>query len=55
LKKALIVITLVLRLPCTVGYTAGEAGKPPEESFSADALSANAWFNGPILGAVFAF
>lgn len=31
LKKALLVIILLLMLPCTVGYAAGEAGKPPEE------------------------
>jgi hypothetical protein len=32
LKKALIVITLLLMLPCTAGYAAEEAGKPPAEA-----------------------
>jgi len=31
LKKALLVITILLMLPCTPGYAAGEAGKPPAE------------------------
>jgi len=31
LKNALFVITLLLMLPCTAGYAAGEDGKPPEE------------------------
>ncbi|MCL4503706.1 MAG: hypothetical protein M1438_17905 [Deltaproteobacteria bacterium] len=35
LKKALIVITLLLMLPCSAGYAAGEAGKPPEEAVQA--------------------
>jgi hypothetical protein len=35
LKKALLVIVLLLMLPCTVGYAAGEGGKPPEATVSA--------------------
>jgi hypothetical protein len=35
LKKALLIITLLLMLPCTAGYAAGEAGKPPEEAVQA--------------------
>jgi hypothetical protein len=35
LPKALLVITLISLWPCTVGYAAGEAGKPPEEAVQA--------------------
>lgn len=34
-KRALLVMTLLLTLPCTAGYAAGEAGKPPEEAVQA--------------------
>ena len=35
LQKTFLIITLLLMLPCTVGYAAGEAGKPPGEAIQA--------------------